>query len=105
MQSAGLIPLISPIVQPKADLCPFRTRRSFSSCKEVSVLLIITGFFWSSSRKAYFRGGGSCLSSSIFSVEECSSLSKFSFQIFLRERGGTFSNCATEELKPGTERA
>src|ERR1044072_4540695 len=73
MQSAGLIALIAPIVQPKADLCPFSTRRSFSSCKEVSVLLIITGFFLSSSRKTYFRGGGSCLTSSFLSFQECSS--------------------------------
>src|ERR1044072_538897 len=86
IQIAGLIPLISSIVQHKADLNLLKTLKSLSSCKVVRVLLMITGFLSPSSRKAYLREEGSCLSSSFSSERGSSSLTRSSLQIFLVAR-------------------
>src|ERR1044072_9332703 len=92
IQRVGLIPIMSLSVQPKAFLCPLKTLRSFSSSKEVRVLLTIKGLFSPSSRKAYMREEGSGLSSSFSSIEELSSLLKSSFQILFVDRDETSSN-------------
>src|ERR1044072_7949425 len=91
-QIVGLIHLISLIVHPKAFLCPLKTLISFSSSKEVRVLLTITGLFSPSSRKAYLREEGSGLSSTFSSIEVYSSLTNSSFQILFAERDDTDSN-------------
>src|ERR1044072_1388243 len=92
IQRVRLIHLMSLIVQPKAFLCPLKTLRSFSSSKEVRLLLTITGLFSPSSRKAYLREEGRGLSSSFSSLEELSSLLKSCFQILFVERNETSPN-------------
>src|ERR1044072_7814992 len=91
IQIEGLIPLISSMVQPKADLNLLKTLKSLSSCKLLRVLLMITGFLSPSSRKAYLRDEVSCLSSYFSSETGSTSLTRSSLQILLVAREETCS--------------
>ena len=82
---------MSSIVHPKADLNLLKILKSLSSCNL-------------SSRKAYLRDEGSCLSSSFSSEAGPTSLTSSSLPIILVVRGETCSKWATLESSSGVSK-